>query len=915
MFKNSSSWYDNLNSATQLPPIAVKKSVRESHKWKKAMLDGLELIAIEQFDENQKFLDYYRMVDGEMSFQELKEAIPQLEDTQDLLDGVGIPSFLKHYDLIGIIVNALVGMLIDQKDVFHIIDMGEVAESEYLREKSKKLKALITEKIQAGVNVALAEAGINPEKADFQSKEEQTAYIQKMQAIVDGATPKELQRSLNKSFKTIGVQWANSTMDQDEERFNLDMLDKDNFKDSLLTGRCFRHHKVNFDSYEPENWSPLNTFFSNTLDVKYPQKGQYIGRLHYYPPTDVLTRYGEHMSSDTQKELLGGNVAWKSFVDDKGSGGISNAIQSNFNTRYTVPHANYFDYNFALNLQNNLDTPLGVYTDYKTGETSDRYLPERFNGEVALDIRRQQSLRSDLNLRVDMCQVLETYSIVYELIGFLTYENELGSIETAEVTEDILPGFLKDNKIKQSYKETLMDIKDGFEVNTLKWYWRPVCYEGVKIRSNNLKKDLYLYFKPCEYQIKGNSNLFEILLPVSGYVGKSFAKKIGPYQAGYNLAMNQVYSLMEKEMGKLFLLDVGFIPSEFGEWGDAEEALVHLKNIAKDIGIMPVATSGDQRKNNTTFNQFSTYDLTNTGQIHARRDMAEYYKTKAYEAIGINGGLLGQPTKYETAEGIKVSNNASMAQLAELFSEFSSFRKNSLSLHLNIAQYCQGEGKDLSILYTKSDASMAFLKESDPSFPLRRLGLIPSADNKKKKELETLKQQILQTNTLGNDTLDLAELVGSDSFSEAIEMAKLAKQRNQAATQQKQQADRKNIELAHKLEEERAQKQFEREEISKDKDRQVKIEDARIEAMGRYLNVDSTGANTDMINKQADRAQRQLKVDSDLEMSKQTLNIKEKKNNEDSKIRMENLKLKAEELKLRRETNNANKYIATINKN
>jgi len=915
MFNNQSYWYDNINSSTYLPPIAVKKSVRESKKWKKAMLDGLERIAIEQFDENQKFVDYYRMVDGEMSFQELKEAIPQLSDTQDLLDGVGIPSFLKHYDLIGIIVNALVGILIDQKEIFHVIDTGEVAESEYIREKTKKLRELITEKIQAGINIALAEAGIDPEKADFQSEEEQQQYIAEMQKVIDGNTPKDLQEELNKKFKTKGVQWANATLDQDAEKFDEDKLDKDNFKDLLLTGRCFRHYKVNFDSYYPENWSPINTFFSQTLDVTYPQKGQYVGRVHFFSPTDVINRYGEYLDSKQQKDLLSGNEDWQNFVMEDRPGGISSSIQSNFNTRYTVPHANYFDYNYALNLQDTLGVPLGVYTDYRTGEERDRYLPHRFNDQNYINTRRQQSLRTDLRLRDDLCQVLEVYTIVYELIGFLTYENEFGGVETAEVTEDILPEFIKEKGIKQSFTQTLMDIKEGFEVNTLKWYYRPVCYEGLKIKSPNLNKDIYVYLKPCEYQIKGDSNIFEVQLPVSGYVGKSFAKKIAPYQAGYNLAMNQTYSLMEKEMGKLFLLDVAFIPSEFGEWGDAEEALVHLKNVAKDVGILPVATTGDSKRDQNTFNQFAQYDLTNTSQIATRRDMAEYYKNKAYEAIGINGSLLGSPTKYETAEGVKVSNNASMAQLAEIFKEFSSYRKHTLALHLNIAQYCQGDGKDLSLMSTKSDSSIQFLKLTDPEFPLRRLGLIPSADNKKKKELETLKQQILQTNTLGNDILDLAELVGSDSYSEAIEMARISRKRAQEAVQQKQQADRQNIELQNKLDEERAEKEYQRQEISKDKDRQVKLEDARIEALGRALDEDATGRTTDAINKEADRAQRQLKMDSDIDVNIQNIKLKEKKITEDSKLRVEQLKLKAEELKLKRERMQADKYIATINKN
>ena len=64
--------------------------------------------------------------------------------------------------------------------------------------------------------------------------------------------------------------------------------------------------------------------------------------------------------------------------------------------------------------------------------------------------------------------------------------------------------------------------------------------EGLKVQSENLTEPLYLYCRPCEHQIKGDSE-FDRWLPVAGYIGKSSAKKIEPYQAKYNLCMNQIY--------------------------------------------------------------------------------------------------------------------------------------------------------------------------------------------------------------------------------------------------------------------------------------------------------------------------------------------------------------------------------------
>ena len=118
----SPGWISNVNKSEVLPPLHVKKKVRESDKWKRAVLDSFEHIALEQFQENLRFYDYYRMVDGKISYQELSDAVPHLENMENLLDGVGIPTFLKHYDILGIIVNALVGKFVDMQYNFHFVD-------------------------------------------------------------------------------------------------------------------------------------------------------------------------------------------------------------------------------------------------------------------------------------------------------------------------------------------------------------------------------------------------------------------------------------------------------------------------------------------------------------------------------------------------------------------------------------------------------------------------------------------------------------------------------------------------------------------------------------------------------------------------------------------------------------------------
>jgi len=757
--------------------------------------------------------------------------------------------------------------------------------------------------------------GLDSKKTDFKSEEEKQMYMQQLQQVVDEKTPKHIEHHLQKSFKTVGVKWGEATLEQDRERFQMDKLERGEFKDYLATGRCFRHYRIGYDMYHPEKWSPVNTFFSQTIDSDYAQDGEYVGRVHYLSPSETVQRLGHYIKTSDQKKLLGGKKDWKNYVGYS-DGNFNDAIESNFHKSVVAPHANYFDYNFALNMQDYFGEPMGQYKDLKTGEEYDRFISRRHGDTNQVNHSYMSSLREDLNINFDMCQVTEVYFIAYDMVGYLSYTDETtGEIFNEIVTEDILSEFLKDKDIKQIKTNRLIDVKDDFEENTLQWFYRPVCYEGAKVSSFNMEEPLYLYCKPCEHQIKGDSNFFDIKLPVGGKIGKSLAKKIAPYQTKFNLCMNQIYSLLEKEIGTFFLMDVAFIPSEFKEWGDTEEALMHLRNIAKDVGVMPIATSGDTQSNNTIFNQFSTQSITFSGQIANRQQLAEYYKSKAFEIIGISPQQTGAPNKYTNQEGIKASQDASYAQTAQIFAEFSEYTQKALDLHLSVAQYAQGEGKDITVAYTKSDSSLAFLQMEDEHFPFRTLGIIASNDNKKRKDLESLKQSLLQNNTLGSDALELAELIKSDAYSELVELARINRVRKQGELQAKNQQDQGLIKQQQEGAAQLEADKDARTEESKEKDRIAKLEVARINALGRAADKEAGLEDFNQINKEADRAVKNRSIDSKERLEMNKMKNEDTKMSKEFKLKMEELKLKAKELNQRERERQTKEFTSIINKN
>lgn len=916
----SLSWLNNVNKSDILPPLTVRKNVKEGERWQKAVLDSFEHIGLTQFQENLRFVDYYRMVEGKMSYQELSDAIPHLENLQDLLDGAGLPTFLKHYDILGVIVNALTGIYMDMQDKFHVIDTSEVAQSEFLRFKDEEFQGLLKEIIELEVNRHLAENGLDPNGQQFSSPEEQEQFMQQLEQARQKFTPKDTERDSGTKYKSAGLKWAEATLEKDRENpdFSMERMDKIEFRDYLLTGRCFREYKIYGDRYAPKTWSPKNTFTSKEIDNDKVEDGEYVGRIHFYTPAEVIKEYGHLISADKQRELLGGNESWKTFVGDGViSGTIEQAIQKNFNKPMRVPFENFFDYNFALGIQDDLGIPMGEQTLFNADGTTtqrERFLPRMLDQNFGRYNSYANVLRDDFIHRKDLCQVTEVYFRAYDLIGFLTYENDWGRVVTEEVTEDILKDFLKDRNIKATFKESLVDIIEEFEVNTLKWVYRPVVYEGVKIQSGNLRESLYLYCRPMDYQIKGDTD-FDVKLPVAGRIGKGIAEKIYPFQVKYNFCMNQIYNLLEKELGMFFLLDTALIPSEYADYGDAEEALLHLRNIAKETGILPIATSGDAQKNSNNFNQFSTYRISYADEIATRIQLAEFAQRKAYEQIGINPQQLANPSKYTTAEGVKVGQEMVNAQISNIFEDFNYYKKGCLTIHLSCAQYAQSNDKDISLFWTKSDGSIQFLKMSDPEFPLRRFGLVLSNDSRKRKELETFKQYLLNTNTISSDVFEIAKLISSDTMSEVLEIANIERQHREMLMQQDHERKQQLIQQQAETEKAAMLEKWELNERSKQADRENWIERERIKAHGRAADSDSDAASFAQIDRSADRALKEADIEAKATMDAAKLKQREQELEINRQKTMNDFKLKLEQLNLKREEIKSKEYIASINKN
>ena len=204
---------------------------------------------------------------------------------------------------------------------------------------------------------------------------------------------------------------------------------------------------------------------------------------------------------------------------------------------------------------------------------------------------------------------------------------------------------------------------------------------------------------------------------------------------------------------------------------------------------------------------------------------------------------------------------------------------------------------------------------SDPDFPLRRIGVFPVNDPKKRRELETMKQALLNMNTLGSDLLDYAELFSADTIVELVAIGKKGRSEKQKETE---------AQRAH--EQELADKQIQGAAAEKDKDRaweadqnqrdrEARIMQEEIQAQGRAADKQSDAQSFKNISLQADMALKEMKASSDMDLNNKKLGLQQQQVADKAEAISKDLELKVKQIEQKDRAMMNDRYIAEINKN
>jgi hypothetical protein len=709
----------------------------KNEDWKKECMDKLESIGRRQHYRNVKLMENYEMVKGRFIFSHYVDDENYADLVTSLTQEFDIPNYLRHYDITSQIINTMSGEWQKRPDLFRVKSYGERYDNDFLRAKTEMLSNYIQYNINNEINKKLLDMGIDPNKSDFQSQDEQQQYIQLVAEKKQALTPPEIQEYMTTKWMQTAEIWGQHQLEYDKEHFKLAEKEKLEFEDMLIADRCFRHFYISGTSYEQETWNPINTFFHKSPEVQYIEDGDYVGRVYYTSINGIIDKYGWLMTPDQMDEIRG-NASFKKY-QAKDANGIQYGS--------VVPFADYGSYKtFVDAAGNDPMTSLGIST------IDSSFLNNLSHDSYAINT-------------AGLLQVTEAYWKSQKKIGKIVYFDEDGILQKQLVDENFI--------VPKYFKVSESSIYDNDDPDSISWTWINEAWKGIKISAKNARtftEDIYLDIKPLEFQFKGDLNPYNAKLPVCGQVfsvrnssSMSLVDLVKPHQIGYNVAMNQLYQIMEREIGRFIIMDVNMFPI-LKDWG-GEKGWDKFMLVAKNLGMAPIDTSA----NNTpslaaTGGQFpKDVNLDESARMMSRIKIAEYFETMALKQVGFNQYRLGNFSSESTAAGVEQGSKQSYAQTETYFTNFSNYLRRCYTMNLDIAQYVQSKKDDITISYIKSDMSRAFIKLAGTDLMGNQMGVFVSNSQEQLRQLETLRQMAMTNNTAGATMVDLADIVTMNS--------------------------------------------------------------------------------------------------------------------------------------------------------
>ena len=702
---------------------------KQDESWIKNTMDYFANKAYSEYIKNRDtFVKNYDLMKGILRMEDFYQEEQVKSFTDMLTADLGLPAYVKMYSIITTPVNELVGEISKRPDTFRVKAFDDDSKSEELEFKTGILQEYV---LQEAKKQILEKVALEGEEID----EEQ---LQQM-------TMNEVKDELD-SYTSIAEKWANHILTCQKAEFNMKEKSEDAFRDMLISGREFYHiyednSKLGFNV---EVSNPKNTWFLTTPDRKYISDPTGRAQGAYAAGTVQVMELSEIIESvpDLTKEEID---HLRSSLQDYGLINVRDSNLGNPNVTPGIDSVQYDTYDPLV-----LQTRMMIEGEMKE------------NNDGLKDFLGLTSNVSSFGYKY---VVVRCYWISKKKIGKLIYTDEMGNEQSTLVDEN--------------YKSGTIPTQISLE-----WGWINQWYQGTKIGP-----DIY-HIKP--YKLLSYCPIIGITYEVKNTESKSLVDLMKPFQVIYNVCMNQLYKLLEKEVGKVQLMSIRHIP--IPKDGDAQDALDIWEMEARNRGVVFIDDSPENLKSPSSFNQFTSLDLTRTQEIQARYTLAQQIKNECWELVGMSRQRMGSVSASESATGTNTAIQQSYSQTEPLFVAHEYVMGQVYQSIIDAALYIESAKPQSTLSYVTSEGESAFVQVNGSDLKFRDLKVFLTnrpEDNKMFEELRGLAQPLMQN---GGSLYDVIELYSTKSVRQMKKVFKTLKDKQEAMQQQQQQLEQQKVE-------------------------------------------------------------------------------------------------------------------------
>jgi len=756
---------------------------KESKAWVKQTMDYFANVAYSQYIKNKKtFVKNYDLMNGIIDYEDFYQE-PEVRSFVDtLLQDTELPKYVKHYPILNPPVNTMVGELSKRPDIHKVRAFDDDSKNEELEAKTEIVQQLILQMAKEQIAGQMAMQG------------------QDISELEDGEFEKLALDKVNEymtSYTSLGESWGNHMLTALKVDLNTKEQGEEAFRD-LLT--CARERFLIYEDNSKRGFNskvinPKNYWDLGTPDMKFTSGASGQQNVPYANGTVEVMEISQIIEEFQDLTLEEIEHLKKSSQDY----GLLNVRESNLFNNKTGPDSITYDTYNRLILQ-------------------ERAIIEGEMKENRDDLKDWLGLSNNIGVFGQKYTVVRAYWSSKKKIGLLNYYDENNEPQQMLVDEN--------------YK------KSPNQIGEVQWGWVNQMYQGIRIGPD------VFHVKP--FKLLNYSPIIGMTYGLKNTTAKSLVDLMKPFQVLYNICLNQVYELFNKEIGNIASISIRRIPRL--KEGDAQDEIDMFEADARKRGIMYDDDSPENTKGGVSNQTVArNIDLTRSNELQSRYALAVGFKAECWELIGMNRQRLGAATATETATANQNNLVQSFAQTEPYFAAHDYVMTQYYQALLDAAQYIEGAKENSTVSYITNQGENAFLQVTGQDIKLKDLKIFVTSraeDQQLLNEFRQLSQAMIQN---GASVYDISVLYTTNSIRQMQKIFKDLKDKMDNINGQAQQLEQQKLQQQAEITQatlEQTQANFEEEMAMKKYEIDVKANTDLAKAeISTYFQAPSTDAN------------------------------------------------------------------------